>query len=414
MKLFVFPGPRAGAPADDAGEFRAAFVGSDHQGRLLQSGEASLSSIAAMRAPGGRLILVLPACDVTLFRLQVPPLSPARLQAALPAIVEENILSSAEDCVIVVGPAQDGMRRVAVAERAWLSALLEPFVAQGWQDITALPAHDALAPDNAAGTEGAVAMLRLHACGVELCLRLAAAEPIGLLLPAVLAQQPDAILDTIAALAPGRSLSLLLPTGLPDGFRSAIDAHASRVPLSVTEYGWPLWQDAMQRCDLDLAEPLIGASPASAVPGRWRRTLQMAAALLLLHLTSLTFSSHGLQREADGLKRQMLASFRQALPDETTIVDPLLQMRRRHASLQGIGSWAGMLAGVDGALREIAEGAAVAPIKSARYDDAMLTLRWQSAAERPSREALAAALGRRGLTIVETVDDDGIRIRSGS
>jgi general secretion pathway protein L len=58
-----------------------------------------------------------------LLSVQAPPLSGARLKAALPGLVEEHILGDPEDCVLVAAPQQpDGSRPIAVVDRDWLEA----------------------------------------------------------------------------------------------------------------------------------------------------------------------------------------------------------------------------------------------------------------------------------------------------
>ena len=93
-------------------------------GNLLQQGAAALGNLADLVASARRVVLLLAASDVTLLRVKVPPLSAARLKAALPNLVEEQVLGDPADCVLAVAPAVDssGMRTVAVVQRAWLAS----------------------------------------------------------------------------------------------------------------------------------------------------------------------------------------------------------------------------------------------------------------------------------------------------
>ena len=96
-------------------------------GVLQQQGIAPLGSLGQLIAGARRVVLLLAAADVTLLRLKTPPLSGARLRAALPGLVEEHILGDAQDCLLAAGaPDAAGMRTVAVAQRAWIEVLVKP------------------------------------------------------------------------------------------------------------------------------------------------------------------------------------------------------------------------------------------------------------------------------------------------
>src|SRR5690606_20109828 len=88
-----------------------------------------------------QVVLLLSASDVSLLRLQVPPLPPGKLKAALPSLVEEQLISDPAECVIVAGPADEGMRTIAVVQRAWLDILVRTFTAFGAKKLTAVPAQ---------------------------------------------------------------------------------------------------------------------------------------------------------------------------------------------------------------------------------------------------------------------------------
>ena len=86
----------------------------------LRQGTAPLSELSDTVAKAQRVVLLLAASDVTVLRLQVPPLSSARLKAALPNLVEDRLLTDPSDCVVVAGGLSGGLRTIAVVQRAWL------------------------------------------------------------------------------------------------------------------------------------------------------------------------------------------------------------------------------------------------------------------------------------------------------
>jgi general secretion pathway protein L len=74
--------------------------------------------------------------------VKAPPLSPARLKAALPGLVEEQVLGDPAECVLAASAADaQGLRTVAVAQRVWLERLAQALLAQGAHSIALLPAQ---------------------------------------------------------------------------------------------------------------------------------------------------------------------------------------------------------------------------------------------------------------------------------
>ena len=90
-------------------------------GAIAQQGEGLLRNLGDVVAASRRVVLLLAGADVSLLPVQAPPLTGARLRAALPALVEEHILGDPLDCVLVAGPAlPDGRRPVGGVHRDWL------------------------------------------------------------------------------------------------------------------------------------------------------------------------------------------------------------------------------------------------------------------------------------------------------
>ena len=112
-----------------------------HGSSIERQGTSPLSELSDTVAKSQRVVLLLAASDVTVLRLQVPPLSSARLKAALPNLVEEQLIADPSDCVVVAGGLSDGLRTVAVVQRTWLDLLAKTLIAFGARHIAALPAQ---------------------------------------------------------------------------------------------------------------------------------------------------------------------------------------------------------------------------------------------------------------------------------
>jgi general secretion pathway protein L len=327
--LYIRPPAEASADSAPAASLPCQYALAGADGRLLQQGEAALGALAGAIAKARRVLLLVAAADVTLLRLKTPPLSPARLKAALPALVEEQILAEPADCVLAAGPAgADGVRSVAVARRAWLEALVKALLAQGARGIGALPAQLCLPLP----AEGATAALRRDGAGLELTLRLGAHEGMGLML----APSPPAALDALRACAGTAPVTVHLAPAL----RAAL-GQCDAPGITLEDEDWRHWIGGagVAGLGLDLAAAL-------GVPGgqardwrRWRWPLRLALLALVVNIAGVNLDWLRLKRDADALRASMLQSFKSAYPNETPLL-PAAQMRRNIAAAQQAGGTA--------------------------------------------------------------------------
>lgn len=310
-----------GAAAGMAPPSQFALVGDG--GALLQQGAAPFGSLTDMIGAARRVVLLLSAADVTLLRVTVPPLTAARMKAALPNLVEEHLLGDPADCVLAVTPSvgADGQRTVAVAQRAWLDKLARGLLAQGAQQIRALPAQLCLPlpPD------GVTAAIVEHGADLELSLRLAPETGLGL----TLAPQPEVALHTLRALAGAAPLTVYVAAAALAAYRPL----AAALPgVTLAEDRWEHWIAAAHGASPDLAAAL-GASGAPARHWqRWRWPLRLAALAALVNLIGLNLEWRQLKGEADAVRLSMRQTFRAAYPKETVIVDAAAQMRKNIAA----------------------------------------------------------------------------------
>lgn len=288
-------------------------------GNLLQQGASTLGNLADMVASARRVTLLLAASDVTLVRVKAPPLSAAKLKAALPALVEEHVLGDPADCALAAGPADDeGMRSVAVVQRAWLEVLVKALLAQGAHAVSAVPAQLCLPFQ-----PGAVsAALLAGDAGYELVLRQSQFEGMGLTLPA----QPQAALQTLRALAGEQPVTLYLASAQSAQFGAlaAADPH-----LTLAEEHWAHTVAAARAAGLDLA-PALGAASGAAARAwqRWRWPVRLAVAALVVNVIGMNIEWFHLKGEAKAVDQSMRQIFKSVYPNEPLVAAPLDQMRR--------------------------------------------------------------------------------------
>ncbi|MFA9219326.1 MAG: type II secretion system protein GspL [Sphingomonadaceae bacterium] len=295
-------------------------------GQLLQQGAAALGNLADLVASARRVVLLLAASDVTLLRMAVPPLSAARLKAALPGLVEEQILGDPADCVLAAGPTgADGQRSIAVVQRAWLEVLVKALVAQGAHSVTAVPAQLCLPVQ-----PGAVAAtLDAHDLGLELTLRRNQYEGFGLTLGA----DPEAALSTLRALAGDEPVSLYLSAAHSKTVAPLLArlTDAGQISgMALADDHWAHWIAGARAAGIDLAAGLGAAGNAARQWQRWRWPLRFAVAALLVNVAGMNIEWLRLKKEADGLRQTMLQTFKAAYPNEAALY-PAEQMRRNLA-----------------------------------------------------------------------------------
>ncbi|WP_317202624.1 type II secretion system protein GspL [Janthinobacterium sp.] len=356
----------AKASVDSVAPCQFALAGAD--GKLLREGAAALGDMGEMIAAAHRVVLLLAGADVTLLRLKVPRLSGARLKAALPGLVEEQVLGDPADCALAVSAAgADGMRTVAVVQRAWLEVLAQALQARGARAIAALPAQLCLPLQPGA----AAAALREGEGGVELTLRLGAHEGMGLTLPA---QDAAAALQMLRAFAGAAPLTVYVPAARLDAYR---DAAVALDGVGVEAEHWTQAMAAAKTAGIDLM-PALGAAGAQARNWqRWRWPLRLALLAALVNIAGVNVEWLRLKRDAEALRLAMQQSFKAAYPNETPLY-PAAQMRRNIANAKlasgqvGGDEFGAMAAALGEALGPLAGTGAVAALE---YREKALTVK---------------------------------------
>ncbi|MES2297090.1 MAG: type II secretion system protein GspL [Pseudomonadota bacterium] len=285
-------------------------------GALVQQGSGLPGGLGDIVAASRRVVLLLAATDVTLLHVKVPPLSNARLKAALPSLVEDHILGDPLDCVLVAAPAQheNGMRTIAVAQRSWLEAIVKQLLAQGARAIALQPAQLCLpiVPGNVSAALGP------H----DITLRQAQYEGIGLALDA----PPGAMLQTVRALAGEAPLTLYVAAAQLDAYQAL-----ATPGMTLEADHWAHWIAGAHSTTFDL---LAGLGAAGAHPRNWKRwrwPLRLALLAALVNIVALNVEWMRLRREADATRASMLQTYKATYPKDTVILDPAAQMRKNIA-----------------------------------------------------------------------------------
>lgn len=298
-------------------------------GAIEREGILPLSDLAETVAKAQRVILLLAGSDVSLLRVHTPPLSAARLKAALPNLVEEQLVTDPAECVVVAGGLADGLRTVAVVQRAWLDILTRTFLAYGARHISALPAQLCL-PYQAGTVSAAIAEQDVD---IDVTMRLSEQDGIGL---PIMPEQPESaahdVLQTLVTMVPDAPITLYVPQASVRTYQEAVNSTiALDERISIFADNWSRWVAGATSTSLDLMAGL-GANAGPSLNWRqWRWPLALAATVLLVNSIALNMEWWRMKREADSLRTAMIQIYKAVYPKEPVIVDPMAQMRQKIA-----------------------------------------------------------------------------------
>jgi general secretion pathway protein L len=311
-----------------------------NHGRLQREGFARLDTLASLITHVHRVVLLPAASDVTVLRVSTPPLSATRLKTALPALVEESLLGDAADCQIVAGPDSQGVRTVAVIDRAWLRLWSDRVRNLGAHRLSAKPMQLCLPLIKGR----LVAALLSFASGTresrELVLRLGAGEGTGLPLGGNDDASAQQVLNTLRTLAASKPVELLLPREQLEPYQRCLSedvAHATETTLRVAS--WTEWIPSIDDCDIDLMMGAMHDDKSVFDTRRWRAAAIFAATIIVVNISALNWDWWRLHRESQRLQQEMQRVYSSVVRDaiNTKKIDPadaLAGMKKRRMALR--------------------------------------------------------------------------------
>ena len=390
-----------------------------HGSAIERQGTAPLSDLSDTIAKSQRVVLLLAASDVTLLRLQVPPLSSARLKAALPNLVEDQLITDPADCVVVAGGLSGGLRTVAVVQRAWLDILAKTLIAFGARHIAAFPAQLCL-PYQSDQPGSVTAAINDRNDGdqnadIDMTLRLSEQDGIGLAIMPVLSQAEgpeqnesaaSVAIRTLCAVIPEAPITLYVPQSAVRAYQEAVnDTSALNKRINVFADNWSRWIAGANGTALDLIAGL-GAGTGPKLDWRpWRWPLALAAAVLVINAAALNIDWWRMKGETNSLRAAMIQIYKSAYPKESVIIDPIAQMEQKIAAAKHDSGLAAPddFTAITAAFGEAWSSAVVAAAKTTaiaalEYHEHSLFVRLKPGGEAPTQQ-MKAALAKHDLAL---------------
>lgn len=266
----------------------------DKAENILQSGVASLLSLSEKLSKVKKINLIFAASDVILLDIAVPPLSPEKLKLALPALIENSIISDPASCHIVAGAEVKGLRRLAVIDRAWINTVINALQKDGAKVRHAYPAQLCLPLHENSITASAMEM----ADKADLSLRWPNNIALGIALNKEKNSRniEDDVVHTLRLLTHQDHSRLIVASDRVPAYSTAANSlmqdtdniqHLEISKIQIIQEDWESYLAEMKKSDVDLMLGLSMPKHENAEYSIWKLPLTLVASLLILNIIAL-------------------------------------------------------------------------------------------------------------------------------
>jgi general secretion pathway protein L len=322
-----------------------------------QSGPLSL---AAPRAAGRRICVLVPGTDVLLAEPEVPMKAGTKLQQVVPFALEEQLADDIDDLHFAIGKrAADSSRTpVAVIRRSLMDEWLTSLKTSGIEPESMYTDSDLL-PQNPGQ---AVALMEEDVVVVRAPLAAPVTLPVEALGEALeIAQQGtgSAELETTG------TRGLILYTGAAEWHQHSAQIESLRerfdgIKIQLLSAG-PLALFAQQlptAAPINLLQGTYAPTTARTVGWKsWRVAAILLACLIGLHVAGKAAELASLKRNERTLDKSIGETFRIAMPGETNTADARRRIEARYVAIQNGGGSSGLLP----ALQAVVQARSAAP-----------------------------------------------------
>ena len=294
------------------------------EGQLLEQGQKTLSDLKKLALDVRQLSLLISASDVSLLTVKVPPMPSAKFKAALPNLIEEQITGDPSEAVLVASAVVEGMSTVAVADRHWIEQLA--MIVKEWpvRKISAYPAQLALRMP--VDTSHVSAMIENRDQCANLTLRQSQFQGLGFDL--AVAGQEGAV-QTLQLLASGHQIDLYVPANEKEAYESLVTQQDIASSIQIQAISWAARTSGINALTPDLMSDISAIHKPAVDWAMWRWPLRLIFFVLLVNILAVNFEWFNLKRTAKSLNDVLIQTYKTSFPKETTILNPLAQMRQK-------------------------------------------------------------------------------------
>jgi general secretion pathway protein L len=341
-------------------------------------------SLAAPRAAGRHVIVLVPGTEVLLAQPELPPAKAGvRLQTLVPYALEEQLAEDIEELHFAIGRRQEDSTRVPVAVvRRKLMDEWTTLLKSGGLEAEALYAESELLPRNPGQ---AVALLEEDSVVVR--------PPSGAVVTLPADALEEALEIALSGIEPGTpgGRGLILYTGAAEWHRHAPQVEAARERFEGIQIqllaGGPLALFAQQLPTASPTNLLQGAyAPVTPHPvgwNAWRVAAMLFAAFIGLHIAGKAAELTVLKHTDHRLDASIAQVFHTAMPGEPDAYEARRQMEQRLAQVRASQAAGGFLQALQ-ALVQAHRAAPEAVLKALSFRDGALELQ----ASAPTVESL--------------------------
>jgi general secretion pathway protein L len=353
----------------------ASWVIADSRGNTIAVPQSGPLTLAAMRAGGRRVCVLVPGTDVLLAQPEVPVKAGAKLQQVVPYALEEQLAEDIDNLHFAIGRrvADSQTTPVAVVAQSLMDEWLTTLKSAGLKP-EAMYADSDLLPDNPGH---AVALIEDDAVIVR--------PPTG----ATITMPTDALTEALELAKPVGDMGertgrgLILYTGAAEWQNHSPKVEAVRDQFDGIKVqlltGGPLSLFAQQLPATNAINLLQGAyaqQNSLAVGWRaWRVAAFLLVALVGLHIAGKATELVLLNRAEKSLDASIDDTFRQAMPGSQNTVDARRRMEQRLMQVRGGGGASGGLLGALGAVVEARGSTPGTTVQALSFRDGALDLK---------------------------------------
>ena len=312
---------------------------------VLQQGFKNFSELKPLAQSAQQVVLLIAASDVHFASIKVPPLSLTKLRAALPNMLEDQVLVDPAQLVFACQTPKHGKALVAIVSRIWMETILAQAKVLNARKLSAFALSTTMQkPDN---DNSANVLIEIHGSSLELSLSafsgpsasssLSTSEQqaSGMTMHVEYDKNDQAtpnfseIFQTLQLLTPQAHLNIFVEKQWQQACEVAKVSYSSEeTQIQIRQADWKSKIAGFDAANIDLLATLLQENNQSIDWQRWRLTMILVFAALFIAMLGLNWKWWTLNKEATQLRASIMTSYKNTFPKERVLRDPMVQMQQ--------------------------------------------------------------------------------------